>query len=181
MQKWQLGLADFNHLVQTANLPEHASLMYESLKIYESQGFDFSEEINSHFTRAIIRTGSFKEGITELGVYSNRIGAWATPNTAELLVKYMPKELTPLMIKSLVVMVDKGLIPRYETWVALFENLLELQNSKVISRSVANNSRSRLFRTGVKVFTYEQIVELSEKYNDSVMPTADAVEGVENA
>jgi hypothetical protein len=170
LQKWQIGIADFNHLTQTANLPEHASYLYESLKIYESKGFDFSEEITSHFIRAIIRTGSFKQGIAELGVYSNRIGAWVTPNTADLLVKHTPKEYTPQLVDSFVIMVDKGLFPRYETWVALFENLIDLVKSKTITHQVGRNNRTRLFRSGVKVFTEAQIMELSEKYNHPVKP-----------
>lgn len=174
--KGKIGIADFTHLLQTGNLPEHGPWIFDALKLYESEGFDFSEQHGLYFIHAIIRTKTVHQGIEHLKVYDHRLPSWLNAHSFELLARNMPIEETPHLLESLEVLVQKGVVPRMEAFTLLFENLVQLVNNNTISFEVGRKGRKTLFKCAVKLFAPEQIMDLSEKYNHPVRPSKEAAE-----
>jgi hypothetical protein len=170
----KVGVGYFNHLLQNCNLPEHGQYIFDALNVYQTRADDFSEEIGTHFIRAIVRTNTVPRGIAEMGVYENRIGSWIKPFAMEQLVKNMAVEHTPLLAGALEVMIQKGVRPSAEVFEVMFRNLEKLVDSKILTFPAARSSRRKLFRASVHALTPAEVNQLSEKYNHPERPKEDA-------
>ena len=85
-----LGLGELRKLLQLCAEPAHANYALQAVKLFQTKGQDFSEEVNSHFISAVAeRGGSPLEAGRMLAVPKNRIGAWSTTKSLTKLVEAM--------------------------------------------------------------------------------------------
>jgi len=78
-----LALGDLRKLLQQCTEPAHGKYAVGSVDLFQKKKQDFSEEVCSHFVRAVAEDGKAPmQAARVLGRFRNRLGAWLTPNSA---------------------------------------------------------------------------------------------------
>lgn len=104
-----LAVGDLRKLLQLCEKKSHVKYAVEAVRLFESKGHDFSEEVNSHFVSACLR-GDNPQAAAEMFVKrSYRIGAWSTLKSIDKLVSAMDETSHSALLKDvLLVLGNKG-------------------------------------------------------------------------
>lgn len=108
------------------------------VQLYQRKGYDFNEEICSHFIRACVRGNNPKAAAEIIVDFPNRIGAWASATSFHHLVEsFLKAEDSSLLIPAFEMVVRKGLKPAANTVVLLEEFINKQTDEDLKNRGLA--------------------------------------------
>ena len=108
-QRRLLAVGDLRKLMQLCVRPSHVRYAVEGVKLFQTKGHDFSEEVNSHFITACIRGGNPQAAAELMCIPKHRIGAWSTLTSIGRLIDALDEEKDAELLKNLLfVLAPKG-------------------------------------------------------------------------
>lgn len=106
----RLALGDFKNLLVSVEAPSDAKFAQLAADLYQRKGQDFSEEINSHYIKACIRTNTVGTAVECFGRPEHRLGAWTTVKGLVSLLESAPADVSlDSVVSMLHVLQKKGL------------------------------------------------------------------------
>ena len=163
-----MNLSVLQKLLIMSNEPDHINYITHGVRMYQTKGQDFSEDIASHFIRACLRVENPKAAAVECSKYKNRIGAWVTPKPLHLLIA---KLVEINEIEAIVNMLDtvskKGAISKLESFEILMPAIKSdesFQNLHPIALTAAS-----------KMLTKENYEKLSLDYPNPILTELEVV------
>ncbi len=82
------------------------------IELYQRKGYDFSEELCSHFVRACVMGKSPETAVNVFSKYKNRISAWLTATSLQsLLVSLIEQGKIEQAVQTVEMAVRKGVRP----------------------------------------------------------------------
>jgi hypothetical protein len=136
-----LALGDLKNLLARIEAPGDAKFAQLAADLYQRKGLDFSEEVNSHYIKACIRTGTIGVAVECLRRPEHRLGAWTTLKGLLNLLESAPEDVSlSSLVDMLSILQKKGL--RLNSKV--FETAAALVVRRPSSAGEGDNHLSRL-------------------------------------
>ncbi len=109
-QSNRLGLVDFRQICSKIQNSNEIKYAVKTAEIYQRKGQDFSEEVNSHFIQACVRSKSPLVALEYFLKPKNRLAAWTTATSLNrLLESALANNANTNLLEVILILKSKGL------------------------------------------------------------------------
>ena len=150
-----LALVDLRQICSKVQTPEDIKYAVKAVELYQRKGQDFSEEVNSHFIQACVRSNSPSIALEYFLKPKNRLSAWTTATSLNrLLESVLANNLNANLLEVILILKSKGLYLNKRS----IELCVEIGKNR--SDEGAEEFRNKLVEVAKEVLSAEEFKEV---------------------